>query len=326
MSLPEWNLKRQKKIAECEKRVEMLHTKYPRLEEITRLFAEMSVEMALLAMNRGKMGMTKEELQKAMEALQAEKKVILKQNKIPDNIYDVWWECDKCKDTGFVAVGKKCSCRLKEELEARWQASKMSPEQKNQTFTNFSLEWCQDKANCRKNMKECLSFAEKVSEGKKAESLFIYGPVGTGKTHLCSSVANYVLQAGVSVIYLKVSKLLDLIREQKFNSDKTSRENLAKDLQDLYQVGLLIIDDLGTEVSSDFVKEQLFLLLDERLNYRLPWIISTNLSPNEIGTIYEDRLSDRIMSMSCQLKFTGESVRRQKMIKRNKTLSNVKQN
>ena len=81
---------------------------------------------------------------------------------------------------------------------------------------------------------------------------------------------------------------------------------------------LLIIDDLGTEVSTDFVREQLFYLFDERISYCLPWVISTNLMPNEIGTIYEDRLSDRILGTSRVLKFSGTSVRQLKAMQANK--------
>ena len=303
-------LKRQKKIAEWEKRIQLLHQKYPRLEEISRLFAQISLELAFVEMGKGKMGMSREELIQAQEALQEEKKTIIKGNKLPENIYDIWWDCEKCQDTGFVGVGVKCSCRIKEELQKLWQDSGLSPEQEKQTFGSFSLDWYEDKKRARHILESCLAFAERVSNGQDSENLFLYGPIGTGKTHLCSAIANYVIQAGVSVIYLKISQLLDIIRECKFNQEND--QNRQHKLRTLYQAGLLIIDDLGTENSTDFVCEQLFLLLDERINHRLPWVISTNLSPNEIGRLYEDRLSDRIFGMSVVLEFAGESIRRRK--------------
>ena len=147
---------------------------------------------------------------------------------------------------------------------------------------------------------------------RRKRKIFSCGPVGTGKTHLCSAIANYVLQAGLDVVYLKIGTMLDLIRECKYNFEKNEKLS-TEQLQNLYRVSLLIIDDLGTEVSTDFVREQLFYLFDERINYRLPWVISTNLSPNEIGTMYEDRLSDRIIGTSRVLKFTGTSIRQLKI-------------
>lgn len=301
-------LKRQKKIAEWETRVEMLHKKYPRLGEIAQLFAQMSLELAMLGMNKGKMGMTGEELLKAREALQAEKNTLIKEYNLPGNIYEVWWECEQCQDTGFIGIGEKCTCLMQEELLARWQDSGLAPEQKDQGFKTFSLKWYDDKERYKSILQHCIEFAEKVCAREKTENLFLCGAIGTGKTHLCSAIANYVLQAGLDVAYLKIGTILDLIREYKFNYDKADTTTYFE-LKGLYRVSLLIIDDLGTEVSTDFVREQLFYLFDERINYHLPWVISTNLLPNEIGTMYEDRLSDRILGTSRILKFTGNSIR-----------------
>ncbi len=311
MSLAERALKRQKKVVDWETRIEMLHKKYPRLGEIAQLFAQMSLELAMLGLNKGKMGMTREELLKAQEALQAEKKTLIKEYNLPTNIYEVWWECKQCQDTGFIGIGQKCQCLLQEELLARWQDSGLAPEQKEQSFQTFSLKWYEDKERYKSILQHCIEFAEKVCAGEKTENLFLCGAIGTGKTHLCSAIANYVLQSGLAVAYLKIGTILNLIREYKFNFDKAD-STTYHELKGLYRVSLLIIDDLGTEVSTDFVREQLFILFDERINYRLPWVISTNLLPNEIGTMYEDRLSDRILGTSKILKFTGNSIRQLK--------------
>lgn len=314
MSLLSSGVKRQGKIADWEKRIELLHQKYPRLEEIGSLYAQFSLELALLELGQGKVGLSREEIIKAQEALLMEREGIIKQNGLPKNIYEIWWDCDKCRDTGFIRPGVKCSCRKQEEFQTRWNASGLSPEQERQTFKSFSLDWYDDKDRYKENLERCVAFAENISRNKAVENLFLYGSVGTGKTHLCSAIANYVLQAGIGVIYLKTTQLLDLIKLCKFNNDPDGSFSPSR-LKELYQVNLLIIDDLGTEVASDFVREQLLLLLDERINHHLPWVISTNLTPNEIGTMYEDRLSDRILGTSQVLKFEGESVRRLKKLR-----------
>lgn len=310
------SLKRQRKIEEWEERIEKLHKKYTRLEEISQLFAQIALELGLLELGKkGSLGMSKEELLKAQEALQLEKKNILNEHGLPQNIYDIWWDCELCHDTGFRDIGVKCSCLIKEELASRYQLSGLSPEQQRQTFASFSLEWYKEKERFQDIVRECQRFTEKVRQKKPVENLLLYGPVGTGKTHLCSAIANSILEAGLPVIYLKISKLLDIMREYRLSLDKDEQSNYNQGLQRLYKVGVLIIDDLGTENSTDFVREQLFTLLDERINYHLPWVISTNLNPNEVGSLYEDRLSDRIMGTSRLLKFTGESVRQLRKIR-----------
>ena len=310
------SLKRQHKIAEWETRIQLLHKKYPRLEEISRLFAQMAVELAKVELGEGKSGMGREELSKAQEALQAEKQMLMIKHKLPENIYDIWWDCEKCHDTGFVEAGIRCECRLNAEAKSRWQMSGLSPEQKIQTFDSFSLDYYQEKEKYNVVVHKCQSFAEKVGKGQETENILICGPVGTGKTHICSAIANSVLQAGKAMVYLKASVLLDLIRQAKFYSDKNEQDESNRFMGSLYRVPLLIIDDLGTENLTDFAQEQLLLLIDERINYHLPWVISTNLSPNEMDTHYELRLIDRIMGTSRILRFSGESIRQLKKMRK----------
>lgn len=305
-----YGLKRQQKIAEWEMRIKMLYKRYPRLEEISRLFSQIALELALLEIGRGKMGMSREELLEAQQSLQFEKKTILKENNLPENIYDVWWDCDKCQDTGFIRLGVKCSCLKKGEISARWQASGLSPQQQSQTFETFSLEWYEERERYQEIFNTCYTFAKNVGEKKPVENLLLHGPVGIGKTHLCSAIANSVLDCGIDVIYLKVGKLLDLIRVYKFNQDAKERVQGNIYLDALFQVRLLIIDDLGTENLTEFAQEQLLTIIDERINYHLPFVISTNLSPNELDSHYELRLIDRLMGSTKVLKFTGDSVRR----------------
>lgn len=319
LSLVERNLRRQRKIEEWEHRVALLHDKYPRLGEISQLLARMAREQILVEMGQGKMGMGREELSKAQESLLSEKQGIYQKYNLPSNLEQVWWDCRVCQDTGFSGIGIKCTCLLQEETRKHRINSGLSPEQEGQNFTNFSLDWYVEKERHKNNLDACLEFAKGVSSRQPVENLLICGAVGTGKTHLCSAIANYVLQAGVRIIYLKISHLLDLIRDYKFNLDKSSPKEQNRNLDNLIKVDLLIIDDLGTEGLTDFVKEQLLLLLDERNNYHLPWVISTNLTPNELDEKYELRLVDRIIGTSKILKFTGESIRSRRKLSGDKS-------
>jgi DNA replication protein DnaC len=78
---------------------------------------------------------------------------------------------------------------------------------------------------------------------------------------------------------------------------------------------LLIIDDLGTEYINSFVGSALFQLLNARISLRRGTVISTNLSPLEIGRIYSDRISSRIMEHFILIRVFGEDIRVRKRIR-----------
>ena len=74
----------------------------------------------------------------------------------------------------------------------------------------------------------------------------------------------------------------------------------------------MIIDDLGTELTNNFVATQLFTLLNERHLRKKSTIISTNLSLEELRNRYSDRIFSRITSHYEVCKLTGPDIRMQK--------------
>ncbi len=309
----ERTLKRQKKIQEWEQRIKLLYQKYPRLAEIDRLYKQMAMDLALLGLGKNRMDMSAEELEQALNSLREEKKRILESQGISEKVFEVWWDCPKCQDLGYLSPGVKCSCLLKEEEESRLSRSGLAPEQRKQTFENFSLHYYAEPQKYKAILETCRTFAYRVSAGEKVPNLVLTGPVGTGKTHLSSAIANHVLAAGKAVLYIKIVRLLDLLREVKFQ-DKDFDNDLW---QYITQVDLLIIDDLGTETLTDFAGEQILNILDERINYHLPFVLNTNLSPTELDAHYELRLVDRITGTSKFLVFSGDSIRQRKFIQLN---------
>ena len=149
-------------------------------------------------------------------------------------------------------------------------------------------------------------------------NLFFYGTVGTGKSFLSCCVAKELMDQGNLVIYFSAARLFDALSKSTF--DKDNNESLAGISDDICDCDLLIIDDLGTELTNSFVSSQLFSCLNNRHMRKKSTIITTNLSLGELRDRYSDRIFSRITSNYDVCKLTGRDIRMQK-----KTLSSNKQ-
>ena len=123
-------------------------------------------------------------------------------------------------------------------------------------------------------------------------------------------MAKELLDSGHSVLYFSSVTLFESIAKNYF-SYKT-KEELYNTYEDLYNCDLMIIDDLGTELTNDFVATQLFTLLSERHIRKKSTVISTNLSLEELSERYSDRIFSRITSNYELCKLTGADIRMQK--------------
>ena len=144
------------------------------------------------------------------------------------------------------------------------------------------------------------------------QNLFIYGTVGTGKSFLSICIANELLKKGHSVIYFSSSGLFELLAENSF--DYRNKQELHSIYDDLYECELLVIDDLGTERTNNFVASELFSCLNERDNRKKSTIITTNYSLEQLQNTYSDRIFSRVTSNFKLLKLSGQDIRQIKKI------------
>ena len=139
--------------------------------------------------------------------------------------------------------------------------------------------------------------------------------MGRGKTHLSAAIANAVLANGNTVLYRRASDLFDLIRQYRYEE---SRQLCSEMLEQLRSCDLLVIDDLGAERTTDFVIEQLVLILEDRNYQNKPWIINSNLDLNQIKEYYTARTSDRILERARVFKLVKEKSSRVEMASQRK--------
>ena len=122
------------------------------------------------------------------------------------------------------------------------------------------------------------------------------------------------MDQGHSVIYFGATGLFDLLSSVSF--DTRGRDERQSTFSDLYQCDLLIIDDLGTELTNQFTASQLFSLLNERHLGKKSTLISTNFSLAELRDRYSDRIFSRITSNFEVCRLAGEDIRMYKMTAR----------
>lgn len=213
-------------------------------------------------------------------------------------------------------VGIPCECRKREierqekeeqerkEMEAvaaLKRQSLMDERLADATFENFQ----QTKQNARQ-LRLCRRYAEHFDEMlEKNQGLLFYGGVGTGKTYAAACIAHYLLSRRRSVVMTSFVKLL--------NSMQTFREDDSVMLNRLNRAKLLIIDDLGAERGTDFALEKVYDIIDSRYRARLPVILTTNLSMDEMKEavdIRHTRIYDRIFELCYPLEFVGRSWRK----------------
>ena len=150
------------------------------------------------------------------------------------------------------------------------------------------------------------NFADLKKHGK---GLLLYGSIGKGKTYAACEVANALIDKGYPVLVTNFARLTNTI-QGKF-------EGKQEYIDSLNQFQLLVIDDLGAERKSEYMQEIVYNIIDSRYRAGLPFIITTNMTIEEIKTptdIGNARIYDRIIERCFPIEVNGKNRRRKKVI------------
>lgn len=259
-----------------------------------------------------------EELRREIHALSHRKQELLTGSGYPADYLDLTYSCPDCRDTGY-RDGHKCHCFRKAVINLLYAQSNLESVLAEENFSTFSSDYYSqghiDPLTGRSSrdaiqiaLKSCHEFVDTF--GSDFRNLLLYGDTGVGKTFLSHCIAKELLEKSFSVIYFTSAQLFDIFARNTFDRE----EEAAMDKDHIYNCDLLIIDDLGTELTNSFTSSQLFVCLNERMLRKKSTVISTNLALEDLKNLYSERLFSRITSSYTVLRITGDDIRIQKKL------------
>lgn len=243
------------------------------------------------------------EIKKETELLRAARAELLAAYGYPADYTDVHYDCQKCKDLGFVDT-KMCDCLRRALVLKGYETSGLGALIGKQTFDNYSLDYFKNDAANYQRMQQNFAMIRDYAENFKADSpsLLFMGGTGLGKTHLSSAIAKTVIDRGYDVLYTSAVNMLGDFEKAKFRGEKDDTDRY-------FSAELLIIDDLGTELSGNFTESCLYNIIDTRICKGAPTVISTNLGAKELSARYGERIFSRLLGVYKPLLFAGKDVR-----------------
>lgn len=291
------------------------YRRYPRLEEIDRELRLTMTQLMATALRQGEdPTQAIAEIREKNLALQHEREWILEAGEFEEGYLDEAPVCAKCGGSGYVG-SQMCSClrelcrqEQKKELTSLLGSGR-------ETFDAFRLDVYPDAydpklgASPRQLMKSNFNICRKYAQsfGAGSGSLLFSGATGLGKTFLSACIARQVADRGYSVVYDTAIRLFSDFEAEKFGAYMEENRGLSRKY---FECDLLIIDDLGTEMTTQFTISALYHLLNTRMMENRATIISTNLADTEIENRYNPQIASRIIGTFRLVQFSGEDVRR----------------
>ncbi|HQD72316.1 MAG TPA: ATP-binding protein [Clostridiales bacterium] len=312
----ELDRRRRKAETELSERRSELILRYPELKDLLREMARAGYEAVKIIGMGADAAEYIEKLKKRNLEIQDDIKTILKSANLPLDYLEPHYTCENCEDTG-TAGGRICSCY--KELLKKYATEELcaSSPLKLSSFEDFSLDYYPDTPlngdgmTVRKQMGYIFDYCKKYAEdfGRDSVSLLMYGETGLGKTHLSLAIGGEAIKKGYGVVYGSAHNLLSRLENERFG--RTADKSFEAE-KTLLECDLLIIDDLGTEFSTQFTVAEIYNIINTRLISGLPTIINTNLSIAKLEEKYSPRVASRIIGEYQLLRFCGRDIRQLK--------------
>lgn len=139
-----------------------------------------------------------------------------------------------------------------------------------------------------------FGFDEVIASGT---GLFIQGPVGCGKTHLACAVAKSFAQGALVrtcdkpriARRIRFVTSIDFLARLKETYDAAPGSAESDIMRGFTECDLLVLDDLGKDLPTEWAVNRIFQLLNARYNEMLPTIITTQYTPEQLAVKFSRR-------------------------------------
>ena len=291
-------------------RIAAIYEKEPRLGEIERELRRTAAHVLAATFRRqGDPVAAMQQLKKENLALQQERDWILQAEGLEPDDLTVQPICPTCGGTGYVGA---VMCECLKELCRQEQKKELTNLFGAESFEKFRLDLYPEqydnqlKRSPREVMNrtyhDTLSYAQNFT--CTSPSLLFVGATGLGKTYLSACIARTVADRGFSVSYAPVGQLM-----AAFENEKVRPQPDTSCTEEYFSCDLLIIDDLGTEMTTQFTISALYQILNTRLMGAKPTIVSTNLPLGDLSARYSEQIASRLLGAYRLYKFYGDDIR-----------------
>ncbi|NLF34653.1 MAG: ATP-binding protein [Clostridiales bacterium] len=290
----------------------------PRVAEIDRQLRQTALEIVTVSLRGGEdPAPAVAALREKNMALQAERAALLSAAGLSGEVLDDTPLCARCGDTGWRGA-VMCDClRVLCAQEQIRELSKLL-DLGEQSFDALRLDyygtspWPGRDISPRENMEMvseiCRNYAQRFGRFY-FNNLLLTGAPGLGKTFLSACIARTVSENGFSVVYDTAGQIFAHFEDQKFSRDTETASEARDETRRYLGCDLLILDDLGSELTTPFVQAALYRIVNTRLVGAQHTVISTNLSMDELRRRYTPQVASRLEGEYRALPFFGDDIR-----------------
>lgn len=219
-------------------------------------------------------------------------------------------DCEICGGDGLIKRDGEpgpCDCRMDEiqakRAEEMREDANIPPRYRGAKLSDF------DGTENESVAKTARQYTNRFDEVRNGETdtigFYIWGGVGTGKTHLGYAVMNSLIEDEKPCFATSVPDLLEKIRpgrdDHKINEYKDT----------MREIPFLFIDDIGKENPTEWVRTTLWSLINHRYNWLKPTFITSNHDPDSLPSDSVGAISDRISEMFYTVEMQGQSRRKE---------------
>ena len=221
---------------------------------------------------------------------------------------DIWTGCPACQAAAKQAEQDQAEAKRTQDQLARVQALLQQTAIPGRFIGRTIDNYVAETEGQIKALAICRRYAEQFDQGlRTGASLILSGLPGTGKSHLAGGILQALLPRHVGVYVT----MMDLIRMLRDTWRKDSEESETSVLQQLAQVPLLVVDEIGVQYGTDAERTLFFDVMDRRYRNCMPVILLTNQGMQDFRATVGDRVYDRLTEVARWVAFDWPSHRAQ---------------